>query len=107
MTKKKIINRIKALVEKHQNCGIVTMAMMETESSPCIASLGQNTHQLVETLYPEVVEAIVYVHDREEDSSLIPYVKLSDEILAEILEDLEQYDATQGKLYDSISDEDF
>lgn len=96
MTKKKTINRIKALVEKHQNCGCVTMADMETESSPCIASLGHNTHQLVETLYPEVVEAIIYVHDREEDTSLIPYNELSDEILAEILEDLEQYDAVQS-----------
>jgi hypothetical protein len=107
MTKRKIINRIKSLVEKHQNCGCVTMAMMETESSPCIASLGQSTHQLVETLYKDVVEAIVYVHDREEDASLITYENLSDEILNEILEDIEQYDVAQGKLYDNIRSEDF
>lgn len=95
MGRKKLINRIKALVEKHQEDGSVTMSDMEANSSPCIATLGRNTQQLVESLYPDKVEAIVYVHDREEDSTFLPYEKLDDEILVEILELLEQYDAEQ------------
>ena len=107
MTKKKVINKIKALVEKHQNCGNVTMKMMDVTKPPRIASLGHNIHQVVDTLFIQVVEAVVYNHDKEEDSSLIEYEKLSEETLGEILELLEQYDAEQGKLFDNIRDEDF
>jgi hypothetical protein len=107
MTKKKLINLIKSLVNKHQQCGHVSMGMMEANTSPRITSIGKNTHQLVETLYPEVVEAVVYVHDRDEDRSFIEYEKLTEEVLGEILELLEQYDTEQGKLFDNIRDEDF
>lgn len=93
MGKRKLINTIKKFVENSgEPC--VSMSDIEADHSPCINSIGKSTFELVERLFPETVEAVVYVHDREESSRYIPYGELSEEALQEIVLLIESYEET-------------
>lgn len=90
MGKRKMINAIKKAFIEHGKESF-TMNELQAESSPCIQIVDSNTCQLVETLYPTNVEAVVYVKEIQQSESFIEYGKLSDDILAEILELIENY----------------
>ncbi len=93
MGKRKLINQIKKFVEGFED-GCVTMADLEADSSPVVNSSGKNTFQLIERLYNEKVETVIYVHDREESSEFINYGDLSEDNLNEIVELINTYKET-------------
>lgn len=91
MGKRKMINAIKKAFVEHGKESF-TMNELQAESSPCIQIIDDNTCQLIETLYLDNVEAVVYVKDIQQSQSFIGYGKLSDDILAEILQLIENYE---------------
>lgn len=80
-TKKSVISKIKAIIE---DFGSFSCADVEATSSPVIASLGKDTHQLAEHFYKDKVEAVIYVHDNDTSTDYIPYEKLDLDTLEEI-----------------------
>jgi hypothetical protein len=107
-SKRTMISRIKALIEKHGTGGeydkSLSFGEMEMDHTICIASLGDSTHQFAEVFGQHKVTAVTYVHDREEDEDYIAYEDLSREIVEEILEELESYGDAQDKLMESCKD---
>lgn len=81
--KANLIKKIKYIIK---NYGAFTPSEVGADSSPVIASLGKDTHQLAEVFYLHKVEAIIYVHENETSTNFIPYEDLSTDVLKEILE---------------------
>ena len=82
MNKEEKISIIKSII---RDFGTFTIADVEADSSPCLNSLGKDTHQLAETFYEHKVEAITYVHESEVDTDYITYEDLEPHIIEEIL----------------------
>lgn len=96
MSKKKLINKINKFVEY---CGspFVSMSELEAEASPCINALGGGAVvEMIEHLFPHKAEAVLFVHDREESSRLIPYGELSEDILLDIVNLIEAYEGRES-----------
>lgn len=106
MKKQRLIKEIKKMFDQLGQQSI-TMADMQSDHSPVAGSMGRNIWQLVETLRKEDVESVVYVHDMASDWIDMSYEDLSQECLEDIHELLEYHQVAQGKLYDSIRDENF
>lgn len=84
MGKRKLINTIKKFVENHSE-DTVTMSDLNAESSPMVSSTGDDIVQLVERLYLDKVETVVYLKDNEIDTIFLEYGKLSEDTLQEIV----------------------
>jgi hypothetical protein len=83
---------------------------LELDCSPCIKSMGNgnnNISQLVEEFYSTTVKVVTYLGENEIGEIDLGYEDLSEDIIDEIYNIMEQYDLTQIKLYDNIKDEDF
>ena len=92
MSKKKLINKINKFVENSGEI-YISMADLEAESSPCINALGGGAAvEMIEHLFPHKAEAVLFIHDREESSRLIPYGELSEDILLDIVNLIEAYE---------------
>lgn len=91
MQKKTIIKKIKAIIKEH---GSFTIADVQADSSPCIASMKGAT-QLAESFHYDKVEAVTYElkYDEEIDSDNIPYEDLKKDVLEEILHLAENWEA--------------
>ena len=107
MNKKEKIERIHQIMDEW---GSTTSGELELESSPCINSIGNgknNVSQLVEYFYRNYVTTITYHDEHELGENDIFYEDLSDDILDEILNILEEYDVSMTKLMNSTRDENF
>ena len=80
--KQNLIKKIKNIIKE---VGSFSTADVEATSSPVIASIGKNTHQLAERFYNDGVTAMTYVHETETDQELMAYEKLDNDTLKEIL----------------------
>jgi hypothetical protein len=83
-----IISKIKKIIE---DGGGFSVADVEHESSPVIASIGKDTFQLAERFGETGVEAITYVHETVVNEDDIEYEDLSVGVLEEILNIVENY----------------
>jgi len=87
--------------------GDTSTTELELESSPVYNNLTGKICTLVEEFTEDYVHVVTYDDDIDIDEDDIPYEKLSDELIDEIYDLIEQYNIVQEKLYDSIRDEDF
>jgi len=101
MQKRTIIKKIKTIINK---VGELTSSQMELDSSPCLATMGKDSCQLVEGFGHHKVTAVIYVHETETGEDYIAYEDLSKDILEEILLDLENYELADDKLMESCKD---
>lgn len=76
---------------------------MESDFSPCISSIGENS-VMVERFYDDGVETVTYVGGLDVYENYIPYEELSNEVLDEIRILIEQYEAEQLKTQKRIED---
>ena len=86
-----IIDNIKHLIEKSD--GWVTMADMQSDTSPVYQSIGQEIH-LIERLQSDSVNVVIYSgykYDTESGDYNVPYEKLDNSTLMEIKELLDNY----------------
>lgn len=93
MSKKSDIYKIKRILSEW---GGTSTGELQSESSPIIFSLG-NVSVLAERFYVDNVEAIVYHNDMEIDSDYMNYEDLNDDVIFQIKEILESYDADMNK----------
>lgn len=100
MQKKTIIKRIRKIIVEF---GSFTVADVEAESSPCIASLGKDTHQLLEEFGEHKATALTYVHETVVDEDYISYEDLDKDVLEEILLLAEMWEAEQLQTEKRIS----
>ena len=82
MTKKKIIAEIKSIIADY---GSFNTAEVEANSSPCVATLGRHTCQLLESFSAHKAEAVTYVYEQETATDYIAYEDLKATVLTEIL----------------------
>jgi hypothetical protein len=87
--------------------GTTSTAELKLESSPIYNNLTGKICTLVQGFTEDYVHVVTYDDDIDIDEEDVPYEKLSDELIDEIHTIMENYDAEQEKLYDSIRDEDF
>ena len=97
------INRIKEILGIW---GMTTTADLELESSPSYFIISNDVCALVEEFTQDYVRVITYNDDIQIDENDVPYEDLSDELIDEIYDIIENYDVAQNKLHDSIRDED-
>lgn len=90
MQKRTVIKNINKIIVKF---GSFTTADVEADSSPCIASLGKDTHQLLEEFGEHKVTALTYVHETVVDEDYIKYEDLDKDVLEEILLLAEMWEA--------------
>lgn len=99
--KERIISKIKRIVEEWGN---FSTADVECESSPVIASIGKDTHQLCENVYTDGVNATTYVHDRNVNEEFIFYEDLKIDVLEDILAIAENYAVDMQKSMERCKD---
>lgn len=95
MSKEIVIKRIKRIIA---DWGATTSCELQLDHSPCINSMGSgknNVSQLVEHFNAETVTAVTYHDELELGEEEIAYEDLSDDILDEILEIMEDYNQIQ------------
>jgi hypothetical protein len=98
------INKIKEVIAEW---GSTTACELELDASPCIASIGNgatNTSQLVEGFFADSVEVSTYIGGSHIDTEIISYEDLSDDIISEIKDIMDDYDADQYKTAKRIAD---
>lgn len=92
--KRTIIKEIKKII---QDWGGFSTADVEANSSPVIATLGKDTHQLAERFDLHKVTVITYVHENETDTDYVKYEDLDKDVLEEILNLAQDWDAISYK----------
>lgn len=98
------ISRIKEIIG---NWGATTTAELEADSSPCISSSGtnkMNVSTLVEEFNLNDVKIVTYNNETEIAEDEIPYEDLSEDVIDEILNLLEDYDTDNEKTYKRCQD---
>lgn len=96
-TKTQKISRIKEIIREW---GGTTTAELEADSSPCISSSGtnkMNVSTLVEGFYQNDVNIVTYNNETEIADDTIPYEDLTEDVIDEILDLLEDYDTDNSK----------
>ena len=97
MTKEEQIYEIKRIIRKW---GSTNSSELELESSPCIRSVGNgknNISELVESFYIDSVEVITYHGENEIDWRNEDYEDLSEDVIDEIYNILDQYEVLNQK----------
>ena len=82
MTKEKTIKCIQTIIKEFGN---FSAEDANADSSPCVATLGGDSYQLLENFYPHKAEAVTYVQEIETSTEYLLYEELSAEILTKIL----------------------
>lgn len=99
------IGKIKKIITEW---GSTSCCELELDHSPSINSMsGGNIAELIEQFYVDGVESVVYNDDVEINYNNYNYDELSDDILDEVLEIMEDYDTAQVKLHNSCKSENF
>jgi len=108
MKKEEQISEIKRIVVEHFE-GSVTTGELELGSSPCIMSTGNKTNIsfLVETFGEDNVTVVHYVNETEISEDDVDYEDLSDDIVDEIYNLLEEYEIGLDKTMNKIRGENF
>ncbi len=103
-TKTQKISRIKEIIREW---GSTTTAELEADSSPCISSSGtnrMNVSTLVEGFYQNDVNIVTYNNETEIADDTIPYEDLTEEVIDDILNLLEDYDTDNFKTMQRCED---
>ena len=103
-TKTQKISRIKEIIGEW---GATTTAELEADSSPCISSSGtnrMNVSTLVEGFNSDDVDIVTYNNETEIAEDTIPYEDLSEDVIDEILNLLEDYDTDNFKTIQRCED---
>ena len=99
MTKEEQIAEIKRIIIEW---GPTTSGELELGCSPCINSIGEDIVQLAERFNANEVDYSVYHNGIEIETDYIPYEDLSEDVIHEIYEIMEEYDADMDKTYKRI-----
>jgi len=100
-------NKIDRIVEILSEWGEITTSELELESSPVYNNLTGKICTLVEEFTEDYVRVVTYDDDIDINEYDVPYEDLSDDLIDEIYEIIDQYDVEQNKLHESIRDSDF
>lgn len=76
--------------------GSTTVCELQLDSSPCISSTGTNRNnisELIESFYSDHVSSVIYQNENEIGWNDYQYEKLSDELIDEIHNIIEEYEA--------------
>lgn len=98
------ISKIKEIIGEW---GATTTAELEADSSPCISSSGtnrMNVSTLVEEFNLSDVKIVTYNNETEIAEDTIPYEDLSEDVIDEILNLLEDYDTDNFKTMQRCQD---
>lgn len=98
------ISRIKEIIAEW---GATTTAELEADHSPCISSSGtnrMNVSTLVEGFNSNNVKVVTYNNETEIAEDEIPYEDLSEDVIDDILDLLEDYDTNNEKTYKRCQD---
>jgi len=95
--------KIKSIIGKW---GMTTAKDLNLSTSPN-GTTNDNVYSLIERFNHYDVEVITYNNGIPIDFDIIEYIDLPDDVLDEVLAIIEDYDAEQTKLNDSIKDFDF
>ena len=96
-SKEQKISRIKEIIAEW---GSTTTAELEADCSPCVSSSGtnkMNVSTLVESFYSDSVELVTYNNETVISYDDASYEDLQEDVIDDILELLEEYDAEQEK----------
>jgi len=91
------IQEIRRIIEEW---GATSSCELELEASPCLNSMGngkRNVSELIESFNHDGVGTVVYQDELELDENDYTYEELSDEIIDEISDIMEQYDVSMTK----------
>ena len=92
-----MIKRIKEIMKEW---GDTTSSSLELDHSPCLTSLGNNKNNvsaLIEGFRLGGVTVYVYQDQNEIDSYDLQYEELDDDVLAEVADIIDEYDAEQWR----------
>ena len=100
---KEKIGRIKSIIE---NWGSTTSGELALEASPCVNSLaGGDVCELVESFNLDDVDTVVYDRKGNElDYNSYTYEELSEDIIDEIFDIMENYDVDMEKTMERCRD---
>jgi hypothetical protein len=104
-TKEKQITRIKSIITEW---GSTTSGELCLESSPCVNSIDAGKHgivQLIEGFNANDVDTVTYDDEIELSEDSIAYEDLSEELIDEIYNIIEEYENDNIKSFDSCKDE--
>jgi hypothetical protein len=100
--------KIKRIQHILNEWGSTSCCELELDHSPSLNSMaGGNIAELVEEFDVNTVSAVTYDDDMEIGWNDYTYDELSDDVIDEILEIMEDYDVAQQKLFDSTKNENF
>lgn len=84
--------------------GMTSTADLELDSSPMYNSIGSNHVMLIEEFTQDYVRVVEYVHENIVDEWELSYEELSDELIDEIYNIIEGYEADQEKTWKRCQD---
>ena len=99
--------KIRFIKETINKWGETSCCELELDHSPCLTSTGNgggNVCELVEQFNEDGVESIVYDDEIELEYNNYNYDELSDDIIDEIYDIMENYDTEQEKFKESCED---
>jgi len=102
MTKEQYISDIKSIIDKW---GSVTSREQELEASPVYNTFGKDHIQLVERFNRNSVTIVSYIHEIEVDEFDVDYDQLSENLLYDIYDVLDQYNVGMEKTFQKIRNE--
>ena len=102
MTKEQYISDIKSIIDKW---GSVTSREQELEASPVYNTFGKDHIQLVERFNRNSVTIVSYIHEIEVDEFDVDYDQLSENLLYDIYDILDQYNVGMEKTFQKIRNE--
>jgi hypothetical protein len=100
MTKKEKAKKIRRILSVLENWGNTTSGELRLDHSPCKSSIGEGKTavvELVEYFNRTDIGTIVYQDEQELDENNYNYEELSDDLLDEILNIMENYDVDMEK----------
>jgi len=101
MTKEEEIVEIKRILREHCE-GSTSTCELKASSSPCISSTGtnkQNVSVLVERFNSYNVETVTYLNETEITEDEVDYEDLSEDVINEIYQLLEDYETECEKTF--------
>jgi len=104
MKREQFISEIKSIIDKW---GGVTTCDLQLESSPVYNTFGKDHIQLVERFNRNSVTIVSYIHETEVDEFDVDYDQLSEELLYDIYDILDQYNVGMEKTMDKIRNENY
>ena len=104
MEREQFISEIKSIIDKW---GGITTCEMELDTSPVYNTFGKDHIQLVERFNCNSVTIVSYIHETEVDEFDVDYDQLSENLLYDIYDILDQYNVGMEKTFEKIRNENF